>query len=80
MLNLLVVYRCIWVLLFVGMVRASARRGVVWQSLNSWLSFAQQQKLTFDKGDSAFLGIALLGFGIPFNNVAAINAGDNQRD
>ena len=49
-LNLLVVYRCIWVLLFVGMVRVSAGRGVVWQSLNSWLSFAQQQKLTFDKG------------------------------
>jgi len=24
-------------------------RGVVWQSLNSWLGFAQQQKLTFGK-------------------------------
>ena len=50
------------------------------QSLNSWLNEAQQQKLVFGKGDSAFLGIALLGFAIPFNNVAAINAGDNQRD
>ena len=51
--------------------------------LNSWLSEAQQQKLTFDKGgkvDSAFCRIALLGFAIPFNNVAAIHAGDNQRD
>ena len=31
-------------------------------------------------GDSAFCRIALLGFAIPFNNVAAIHAGDNQRD
>ena len=33
-LNLLVVYRCIWVLLFVGMVRVGAGRGVVRQSLS----------------------------------------------
>ena len=34
---------------------------VVWQSLNSWLSKAQQQKFTFDKGGkcgSAERGIA----------------------
>jgi len=24
-------------------------QGVVWQSLNSWLGFAQQQKITFGK-------------------------------
>jgi len=30
--------------------------------------------------DSSFCRIALLGFAIPFNNVAAIHAGDNQRD
>ncbi len=30
--------------------------------------------------DSYFCRIALLGFAIPFNNVAAIHAGDNQRD
>ena len=30
--------------------------------------------------DSSFCRTALLGFAIPFNNVAAIHAGDNQRD
>ena len=30
--------------------------------------------------DISFCEIALLGFAIPFNNVAAIHAGDNQRD
>ena len=30
--------------------------------------------------DSSFCEIALLGFAIPFNNVATIHAGDNQRD
>ena len=30
--------------------------------------------------DSAICRTALLGFAIPFNNVAAIHAGDNQRD
>ena len=30
--------------------------------------------------DSSFCRIALLGFAIQFNNVAAIHAGDNQRD
>ena len=29
---------------------------------------------------SSVCRIALLGFAIPFNNVAAIHAGDNQRD
>ena len=56
------------------------RRLVVWQSLNSWLSEAQQQKLTFDKGDSAFLGIALLGFAIRVGALVNINEGKNQRD
>ena len=30
--------------------------------------------------DSSVCRTALLGFAIPFNNVAAIHAGDNQRD
>ena len=51
--------------------------------LNSWLSEAQQQKLTFDKGgkvDSAFCRIALLGFAIRINTLVNIDEGKNQRD
>ena len=51
-LTLFVIDRCMWVVLFVGMVRVSAVLGglVELQSLNSWLSEAQQQKLTFTQG------------------------------
>ena len=51
--------------------------------LNSWLSEAQQQKLTFDevgKVDSAFCRIALLGFAIRINTLVNIDEGKNQRD
>ena len=41
---------------------------------------AKPTERSYGKCGSAFLGIALLGFAIPFNNVAAIHAGDNQRD
>ena len=41
---------------------------------------AKPTKRSYGKGDSAFCRIALLGFAIPFNNVAAIHEGDNQRD
>ena len=41
---------------------------------------AKPTKRSYGKGDSAFCGIALLGFAIRINTLVNINEGKNQRD
>ena len=68
---------------FFGRQHLTFDKGRAWMPEVERPEFRKDAKPTersYGKGDSAFLGIALLVFAIRFNNVAAINAGDNQRD